>query len=71
MLLTSGKAGHIDVAITTSVNDMSATWQAQLTRVFGSYTWPTARIIINDFGAIPTVARLWLERAFEVLDALV
>ncbi|RYP48871.1 hypothetical protein DL770_011188 [Monosporascus sp. CRB-9-2] len=32
VLLTPGTAGQIDVAITTSVNGMSATWQAQLAR---------------------------------------
>ena len=47
VLLTPGNAGQIDVAITTSVNGMSATWQAQLARVFGSHTWPAAKIIIN------------------------
>ncbi|MCL6470162.1 MAG: malonate decarboxylase acyl carrier protein, partial [Ralstonia sp.] len=70
VLLTPGNAGHIDVAITTSVNGMSATWQAQLARVFGSHTWPAAKIIINDFGATPAVVRLRLEQALEALNAL-
>ncbi|MEE2978002.1 MAG: malonate decarboxylase subunit delta [Pseudomonadota bacterium] len=70
VLLTPGNAGQIDVAITTSVNGMSATWQAQLARVFGSHTWPAAKIIINDFGATPAVVRLRLEQALEALNAL-
>lgn len=37
VLLTPGNAGQIDVTITTSVNGMQATWQAQLARVFGSH----------------------------------
>ena len=67
VLLTPGNAGQIDVAITTSVNGMSATWQAQLARVFGSHPWPAAKITINDFGATPAVVRLRLEQALEAL----
>ena len=65
VLLTPGNAGQIDVAITTSVNGMSATWQAQLARVFGSHPWPAAKITINDVGARPAVVRLRLEQALE------
>jgi len=67
VLLTPGNAGQIDVAITTSVNGMGATWQAQLARVFGSHAWPAAKITINDFGATPAVVRLRLEQALEAL----
>ncbi|MEF9482562.1 malonate decarboxylase subunit delta [Ralstonia sp. 1B3] len=69
-VLTPGNAGQIDVAITTSVNGMSATWQAQLARVFGSHAWPAAKITINDFGATPAVVRLRLEQVLESLNAL-
>jgi malonate decarboxylase delta subunit len=55
------------VAITTSVNGMAATWQAQLARVFASHAWPGAKIAINDFGATPAVVRLRLEQALETL----
>lgn len=68
VLLSPGDAGRIDVAITTSVNGMSATWQAQLARVFASHAWPGAKITINDFGATPAVVRLRLEQALEVLE---
>lgn len=67
VLLTPGNAGQIEVAITTSVNGMGATWQAQLARVFGAHPWPAARIVINDFGATPAVVRLRLEQALEAL----
>jgi malonate decarboxylase delta subunit len=67
VLLTPGSDGRIDVAITTSVNGMAATWQAQLARVFASHAWPGAKIAINDFGATPAVVRLRLEQALETL----
>jgi len=62
-----GSDGRIDVAITTSVNGMAATWQGQLARVFASHAWPGAKIAINDFGATPAVVRLRLEQALETL----
>lgn len=68
VLLTPGNTGQIDVAITTSVNGMQATWQAQLARVFGAHPWPAAKITINDFGATPAVVRLRLEQALEALQ---
>ncbi|MGN6579402.1 MAG: malonate decarboxylase subunit delta [Bordetella sp.] len=65
VLLAPGVSGRIDVSITTSVQGMAGTWQAQLARLFGSRVWPAARILINDFGATPAVVGLRLEQAFE------
>ncbi|WP_019938575.1 malonate decarboxylase subunit delta [Bordetella sp. FB-8] len=68
VLLLPAVHGRIEVAITTSVKGMAATWQAQLARLFGSRTWPAARLIINDFGATPAVVCLRLEQAYETAE---
>lgn len=68
VLLTPGEPGRIDVEVTTSVNGMSAIWQAQLERIFASHAWPALNVEINDFGATPAVVRLRLEQAREALE---
>lgn len=67
VLLSPAAPGSIDVFVTTSVNGMSAIWQAQLERIFASSSWPALRVEINDFGATPAVVRLRLEQAREAL----
>jgi len=69
VLLEPNVAGTTTIAVTTSVDGYSRTWEALLRRVFTAGALPAARIEINDFGATPGVVRMRIEQALEASAA--
>ena len=68
VLLEPHAEGSTTILVNTSVNGLSRTWEALLTRVFTMTLLPAAKIEINDCGATPGVVRMRLEQAFEELN---
>lgn len=72
VLLEPAIDGVSTVAICSSVDGMSAIWQALLERIFTADALtaallPAVHLEINDFGATPGVVRLRIAQAFDQL----
>lgn len=69
-VLVETQKNAITIEVTTSVDGMSAVWQALMQRLFSSASLPGLRVEINDFGATPGVVRMRVEQALEQLGLL-
>jgi malonate decarboxylase delta subunit len=65
VLYTAGAGNQLQVAITTSVDNSQARWQALFDRLALVSSLPAGQMVIHDFGATPGVARIRIEQVFE------
>ena len=58
----------LSVAITTSVDNSQARWDALFSRLAELTELPAGQLVIHDFGATPGVARIRIEQVFEEVN---
>lgn len=68
VLFTAGKGPVLEVAITTSINNSRARWEALFARLAQSGSLPAGKMLIHDAGATPGVARIRIEQVFEEVN---
>ncbi|ADU72002.1 malonate decarboxylase acyl carrier protein [Pantoea sp. At-9b] len=65
VLFTADDSHVLNIAITTSVNNSHARWDALFNRLAQLTELPAGQLVIHDFGATPGVARIRIEQVFE------
>ncbi|MEY8709208.1 malonate decarboxylase acyl carrier protein [Mangrovibacter phragmitis] len=65
VLFESTAGQTLEIAITTSVDNSQARWQALFERIRSLGQLPAGQMQIHDFGATPGVARIRIEQVFE------
>ena len=58
----------LSVAITTSVDNSKARWDALFSRLAELTELPAGQLVIHDFGDTPGVARIRIEQVFEEVN---
>ena len=65
VLFEASEGQTLDIAITTSVDNSRARWQALFDRLSQLSHLTAGKMQIHDFGATPGVARIRIEQVFE------